>query len=178
MRKVLLVEDESYLERALGDVQNLFRFMGREFEPDATADLLAVIVMPAAAMERLTSQFQSCDLASVALGDRLFSTESISVNGRWLLLTLNRPDLLEPTSRHEALGRMLTILRDERYVKSIAGVFPVFPFEEPADSMAEQLDYLSCKHRDVLATSVLLVHLKQVYPSSESIQLMSIRQSQ
>lgn len=178
MRKLLLVGDEGYLERSLQDVQNLLRCVGRQSEPDAIGDLLAVIVIPSAAMERLASQIQPCDLTSVTHGDRLFSAESISVNGRWLLLTLHRADLLEPTSRHECLSRILTILRDERYVQSLANVFPVFPFEEAAESMAEQLDYLGCEHPDVLATNVLLFYRHKVYPSSTSIRLMSIRQFQ
>jgi hypothetical protein len=78
MRKVLLVEDESYLERALADVQKLFRFVDRALAPGATFDLLAAMVVPAAAMESFASKFQACDLASAALGDRLFSGDDFA----------------------------------------------------------------------------------------------------
>lgn len=163
MRKVLMIEDESHLEHALEDVLSLFRFLAGEFEHDPIADLLAVIVMPAETKEYCAWSFQTCDVVEIPSCNRLFSVESVSVDGVWSLLTLNRADLLEPTPRHTSLDRILTSLREDQYASGIARVYPVFPYEEPFDSVSEQLAYLRSTHRDVLAPQPLWLHRKQVH---------------
>lgn len=155
MRKILLVQNECYLDRALQDVSNLIGFERRSTNKDGVVDLLAVILMSPSAIARLISEDQTCELSHLANSTPLFSPDSISVNGMWLLITVSQPDLLEPTARQEALGRILNILRSKGCVESLNTVFPAFPSEEVDESIAEQMSYLGYVHPGLPATNAL-----------------------
>lgn len=157
MRKILLVHDERYLDRALQDVENLIGLQPQLASEDDVVDLLAVFLMPPSAIARLASEAQSCGPYRLANHNPLFSPESISVNGIWLLLTIYHPELLEPTARQEALSQLLNILRTKGYVENLAAVFPVFPSDENnAGSIGEQMIHLRSVHPALPATNALL----------------------
>ncbi len=103
MRKILLVQDESYLDRALRDVFRLFGCERQLINKDEVLDLLAVILMPLSGDARLTSEVQTCELFCLAHDIPLFSPDSASVSGIWLLLTVSQADPENSTKRQEAL---------------------------------------------------------------------------
>lgn len=64
MRKVLLVHDEIYLNRALENVQSLMGFERRASADDDVFDLLAVILIPPATLARaLPERGHPCNLS-------------------------------------------------------------------------------------------------------------------
>jgi len=126
MRKVLFVQNEQYLDRALQDVGSLIAFEQQHIGKEKQVDLLAVILLQPEAMAQLTSEQQTCDLPGSAWSATPFACDSVSVNGIWLLLTVNQPYLPHQVSRQETLSRVLSVLQTNGYVKSRGTIFPVF----------------------------------------------------
>lgn len=110
MHKILLVHDESYLDRALRDVFRLIGYERQLMNKDEVLDLLAVILMPLSGDARVTSEVQTCELFCLANNAPLFSPDSVSVSGVWLLLTVSQSDPANSTKRQEALSRILNVL--------------------------------------------------------------------
>jgi hypothetical protein len=142
MRKLLFVHDERYLNHAIRNVQELLGLEHRLSEGKNVSDLLAVLLMSPQLVNELLSQEQEFDLPRLADRNSLFSPDSVSVNGLWILVTLSRLDLQEPRTRHEALDRVLDILQTLGFVQDSATVFPVSPSEEPYLSIREQMTFL------------------------------------
>jgi hypothetical protein len=109
-------------------------------------DLLAVILLPPAAMDQFTSEQQTCDLLRFAGSATPFAYDSVSVNGVWLLLTVSQPDLPHHASRQASLSRVLSVLRNNECVPSWSAIFPVFSPEENEESVAEQMEFLQKEH--------------------------------
>jgi hypothetical protein len=84
MRKVLLVQNEQYLDRALQDVGGLMVFEQQHIGKEKQVDLLAVILLPTEAIGQLTSEQQTCDPLRFAGSATPFAYDSVSVNGVWL----------------------------------------------------------------------------------------------
>lgn len=157
MRKILLVQDERYLKRALQDVENLIDCQERSASEDDVVDLLAVLPMPPSAMAHLTSDEHFCESCGSANRNLLFSAESISVSGIWLLLTIGHPELLEPTAREEALSQIVNILQTRGWIENLAAVFPVFPAaQNSGESIGKQMAYLRSVHPGLPAMNALL----------------------
>jgi hypothetical protein len=130
MRKLLLVHHERYLELAMRDVQDLLSFERRLTESNHVSDLLAVLLMSPQVINELLSPAQKCDQRCLGGQEALFGSDSVSVNGCWTLVTLNRHDFQEPRTREEALDRVLDILQTQGFVRDSGTVFRVIPFEE------------------------------------------------
>ncbi len=146
MRRILLVQNEQYLDRALQDVGGLMTFEQQHIGKEKRVDLLAVILLPPEAMAQLTSEQHTCDLLGFAGSAKPFACDSVSVNGVWLLLTVSQPDLPHHVSRQESLCRVLSVLRSNECVQSGGSIFPVFPPEEDEESVAEQMEFLRDEH--------------------------------
>ncbi len=146
MRKVLLVQNEQYLDRALQDVGGLMAFEQQHIGKEKQVDLLAVILLPPEAMVQLTSEQHTCDLLGFAGSATPFACDSVSMNGIWLLLTVSQPDLPHYVSRQESLCRFLSVLRSNEYVQSGSSIFPVFSPEEDEELVAEQMEFLRDEH--------------------------------
>jgi hypothetical protein len=131
MRRLLFVHDEQYLELAIRDVQDLFGFEQRLAAGNHVSDLLAVLLMSAEVFNELLSPDHRCDLRRVDIHDELFGPDSISVNGRWTLVTLSHDDFQEPRTRHDALDRFLNLLRTQGILRDPATVFHASWSEEP-----------------------------------------------
>lgn len=160
MRKVLLVQNEQYLDRALQDVGVLIAFEQQHIGEEKQVDLLAVILLPREAMAQLTSEHHTCDLRGSAESATPFVCDSVSMNGVWLLLTVIQPGLPQHVSRQEALSQVLSVLRTNGYVTSGGTIFPVFSPEEDERSIAEQMTYLQNEHPGLPITLSLLTHCK------------------
>ncbi len=161
MRKVLLVQNEQYLDRALQDVGGLMAFEQQHIGKEKQVDLLAVILLPPEAMVQLTSEQQTCDLLGFAGSATPFACDSVSMNGVWLLLTVRQPDLTHHVSRQESLSQVLGVLRTNGYVKSMGTIFPVFSPEEDERSIAEQMAYLQNQHPGLPITLSLSTHCEE-----------------
>lgn len=161
MRKVLLVQNEQHLDRALQDVGGLIAFEQQQIGKDKQVDLLAVILLPASAMAQLTSAQQTCDLLCFAGSDTPFACDSVSVNGIWLLLTVSQPDLPHHVSRQESLSRVLSVLRNNECVQSVSTIFPVFSPEDDDRSIADQVAYLQNEHPGLRITLSLSNHCEE-----------------
>lgn len=161
MRKVLLVQNERYLDRALQDVGSLIAFERQQIGKDEQVDLLAVILLQPSAIAQLTSGEQTCERFRVDDSATPFASHSVSVNGVWLLLTVSQPDLPQPVSRQESLSRVLSVLRAKERVQSVSTIFPVFSPEEDERSVAEQMAYLQCEHPNLPITLSLSIHCRE-----------------
>jgi hypothetical protein len=131
MHKLLFVHEERYLDRLIRDVQELLE---REYQlsgGSTICDLLAVLVMSPEVVHAILTPTQRCDLSRLEDRHSLFSPESVSVDGLWILVTLSRPDLEQPGTRHEALDRVLGVLRTQGFGLDSGKVFLVSPLEEP-----------------------------------------------
>ena len=142
MRKLLFVHDQRYLDQAMRNVQEIFGLERRLSEGNTVSDLLAVLVMSPQAVNELLSQDQECDLPRLAGRNSLFGPDSVSVNGLWMLVTLSRQDFQKPRTRHEALDRILDILRTQGFVLDSGTFFTVSPSEEPHMFLREQMAFL------------------------------------
>ncbi|MBW4025927.1 MAG: hypothetical protein HIU93_00850 [Acidobacteria bacterium] len=163
MRKVLLVHDEIYLNRALENVQSLMGFERRASADDDVFDLLAVILIPPATLARaLPEKGHLCNLSRLEHHHQLFSPDWISVNGIWLLLTVCQPDLLEPTARQEALSRILDTFKTKGCIQSLNAVYPVFSSSEKERSPGEQISYLESEHPGLPPTNALFIDSKKI----------------
>lgn len=160
MRRLLFVHDERYLDRAFQSVQDLLAIERRLSKNNGGSDLLAVLLMSPSSVDLLLSQEQECE--PPRLGDRnpLFNSDSVSVNGMWILVTLSHHDFLGPRKRNEALGRLLCILRTQGYVHDLATVFPVFPSDETEQSIREQVTFLRSEHPDLAAANLLVIDVR------------------
>ncbi len=142
MRKVLLISNEHYLDRALQDVYSLMAFEQQQIGKDEQVDLLAAILLQPSAIAQFTSGEQTCECHCLAFSTTPFTSDSVSVNGVWLLLTVSQPDLPYNVSRQESLSRLLSALRTKEWVQSESTIFPVFSPEEDERSVAEQMAHL------------------------------------
>ncbi len=161
MRKVLLVYHEQYLDRALQDVGSLIALEQQQSGSNEQVDLLAVILLPPAAMVQLTSEQHTCDLLRFAGIATPFACDSVSLNGIWVLLTVSQQDLLQPVSRQESLSRVLSVLRNNECVQSGGSIFPVFPPEEDEESVAEQMEFLRDEHPILPILHPLLIRCRE-----------------
>ena len=158
MRKILLVHNERYLDQALKDV---FRLVGIERQltcPDEIPGLLAVILTPLSGDAHLAAGYQTCELGCMTNYARIFSPETASVSGIWLLLTVSQSVIADSMKRQEALSRILNVLQVTKGVPNIRAVFPAFPSDESQDSIAKQIAYLDRKHPNIPMTSPLAVN--------------------
>ena len=142
MRRLLFVHEERYLEPALRNVQDLFGFEQRSAEGKRVSDLIAVLLMSSQVVDDLLSPGQTCDLQRVFHGDTLFGPDSISVNGRWTLVTLTGRDFQEPKTSDEAMNRVLDILLTQGFVLDPATVFRTSSAEELYLSVHERMQSL------------------------------------
>lgn len=151
MRRILFIDQERYLDRALRDAIRLFDVEGRYAGEDGASDLLAVVALPLAEVLCAFSETQTCDPFDSTHTQTVphFSRESISVNGVWLLLTICQPDLLDPTPRHETLSQTLKTLKNRGCFQNPPVVFPVFLVGEQESSVAWQLAYLVDAHPEL-----------------------------
>jgi hypothetical protein len=161
MRKVLLVQNEQYLDRALQDVGGLIAFEQQQIGKDKQVDLLAVILLPLATMAQLTSEQRTCDLLRPAGSATPFACDSVSLNGVWLLLTVREPDLPHHVSRQESLSRLLRIVRNNECVQRVSTIFPVFSPEQDERSIAEQMEFLQNEHPSLPITRALSIHSRE-----------------
>lgn len=161
MRKILLVQNEQYLDRALQDVGSLMAFEQQHIGKDKQVDLLAVILLPPEAMAQLTSEQHTCDLLRFADSATPFACDSVSVNGIWLLLTIRQPGPAHHVSSQEALSQVLGVLRTNGYVTNGGIIFPVFSPEVDERSIAEQMAYLQNQHPGLPITLSLSTHCEE-----------------
>ena len=131
MRKLLFVHEERYLEPAIRSVQELLSLERRISDGNTVSDVLAVLLMSSQVVNKLLSQEQACDLSRVTDSNVRFGSESVSLNGVWILVTLLHEEFQEPRTRHEALDRVLDMLRTQGLVRDSATVVPLPPSEEP-----------------------------------------------
>lgn len=157
MPKVLLVHKERYLDRALQDVGSLMAFEQQQISEDEPLDLLAVILLPPSSTAQLTSEDRTCELFCLADSTNLFTSDSVSVNGVWTLLTVRPPDVREPANRQELLSRVLSALQDTEFVLTMCAVFPVFSSEQDARLIWEQMAYLQREHPSLPVTTALSI---------------------
>ncbi|CAN5626239.1 hypothetical protein BH10ACI4_BH10ACI4_07580 [soil metagenome] len=162
MRKILLIQNEQYLDRALQDVCGLMTFEQQHIGKEKQVDLLAVILLPPDAMAQLTAEQQTCDLLRFAGSASPFACDSVSVNGVWLLLTVSQPDLPHHVSRQESLCRVLSLLRSNESVQRVSTIFPVFSPEEDERSIAEQMAYLKNEYPGLSITLFLSIRAKNL----------------
>lgn len=155
MRKILFVHKETYVDRALKDVQKFFEVESRHA---TESDLLAVIIMPVTVFAQLYPPGQERALTLVKPSTTLFGVQSMSINGIWTLLTINQPELLEPTSRQETLIRTLNIIREHGCLDNFQGIFPVFPAGESEEEIKTQMAYLGNAHPDLLTAKSLTIN--------------------
>jgi hypothetical protein len=161
MRKILLIQNEQYLDRALQDVCGLMTFEQQHIGKEKQVDLLAVILLPPDAMAQLTAEQQTCDLLRFAGSASPFACDSVSVNGVWLLLTVSKPDPPHHVSRQESLSRVLRFMRNNKCLQGGSSIFPVFSPAEDGRSIAEQMAYLKSEHRDFPITLSLSTHCEK-----------------
>ena len=146
MRKLLFVHDEQHLELAIRNVQDFLDFEQRLTKGDAASDLLAVLLVCPDVVHELLLSEQECALRPSADGSPLFGSDSVSVNDIWTLVTLSHQNFQEPRTRHEALDRVLDILRTQGFVRDAATVFRISPSEEPHLLICEQMHFLKTEH--------------------------------
>ncbi len=158
MRRILLVQNEQYLDRALQNVGGLMTFEQQHIGKEKQVDLLAVILLPPEAMAQIT---HACDLLGFAGSATPFACDSVSVNGVWLLLTVNQPVLPQHVSRQESLSRVLSFLRSNECVQSGGSIFPVFSPEEDEESVAEQMEFLRDEHPSLPILHPLSIRLRE-----------------
>jgi hypothetical protein len=161
MRKILLIQNEQYLDRALQDVCGLMTFEQKHIGKEQQVDLLAVILLPPDAVAQLIVEQQTCDLLRFAGSASPFACDSVSVNGVWLLLTVSQPDLPHHVSRQESLSRVLRFMRYNKCLQGGSSILPVFSPEEDGRSIAEQMAYLKDEHPDFRITRSLSTHRKE-----------------
>ncbi len=142
MHKLLFVHEERFLDLAVRNVQELLAFEQRVPDRSSASDLLAVLLMSPRVVNELLSPEQDCDPQRFADRHSLFGPDSVSVNGRWILVTLSRPDVEEPGKRHEALDKVLDILRTQGFVRGSDQVFPVSTLGGQPLSIGEEIDDL------------------------------------
>jgi hypothetical protein len=142
MRKLLFVHDEQYLELAIRNVQDLLGFEQRLADGNHVSDLLAVLLMSAEVFNELLSADHRCDLQRVTNHDELFRPDSISVNGRWTLVTLSHDDFQEPRTRRDAVDRFLALLRTQGILRDPGTVFRVSWSEEPHPLVCDYMHFL------------------------------------
>lgn len=174
MRKILLVHNELYLERAVQDVVGLFGFEQPRARKDEVLDLLAVIVTPLPGDAHALSEDQTCGLGCLTNYAQLFSPESVSVSGIWLLVTVSPSDAADSTKRQEALSRILNVLQVKDGARKISAVIPVFPSEESQDSIAEQVTYLESEHRNIPRTNPLSIDFHEYPPNLTKVRLRTV----
>lgn len=173
MRKVLLVQNEQYLDRALQDVGSLMAFEQRHIGKEKQVDLLAVILLSPEAMAQVIAEQPTCDLLRFARSATPFTCDSVSVNGVWLLLTIKQPDLPHHVSRQEALSQMLGFLRTNGYVQSMSTIFPVFSPEDDEWLIAEQMAYLKNEHPKLTHHPLVIDSLRRAFLSTSTSALHS-----
>jgi hypothetical protein len=170
MRKLLFVQSEYYLERALEDVGNLIQFEQQRMSGEDIFDLLAVILISPSTIALITSEQQTCDRLHLADSNPMFGPDSMSVNGMWLLLTVRQSELLEQTVRQVALSQILITLRTKGIIKNLADVFPVFSPKESESAIGEQMSYLGSIHPDLPKANALFWATKGSFATLESLQ--------
>lgn len=173
MRKVLLVQNEQYLDRALQDVGGLMAFEQQHIGNDKQVDLLAVILLPPEAIAQLTSEQQTCDPLRFAGIATPFACDSVSVNGVWLLLTIRQPGPAHHASRQESLSRVLRFMRNNKCLQRGSYIFPVFPPEEYGRLVAEQMAYLKNEHPDLAITLSLSTHWEENLQTTSKAPMQS-----
>ena len=161
MRKILLIQNEQYLDRTLQGVCGLMTFEQKHIGKEKQVDLLAVILLPPDAMAQLNAEQQTCDLLCFAGSASPFACDSVSVNGVWLLLTVSQPDLPHHVSRQESLSRVLRFMRNNKCLQGGSSIFPVFSSKEDGRSIAEQIAYLKDEHPDFPITRSLSTHCEE-----------------
>lgn len=161
MRKILLIQNEQYLDRALQDVGGLMTFEQQHIGKEKQVDLLAVILLPPDAMAQLTSEQQTCDLLRSAGSATPFACDSVSVSGVWLLLTVSQPEPPHHVSRQESLSQVLSALRSNGCVQSGVSIFPVFPPEEVERSVGEQMEFLRDEHPSLAILQPLSIRCRE-----------------
>lgn len=174
MRKILLVHNERYLDRALHDVLRLVGFEQQLRSQDEVLDLLAVILMPPSGDAHVASQVQTCELGWLTNDAQIFSLESVSVSGIWSLLTVSQSIMANSMKRQEALSRILKVLQVKEGVRNISAVIPVFPSNESQDSIAEQIAYLEREHDSILVTSPSALDFHESPPTLRRVGLCTV----
>jgi hypothetical protein len=137
MRKLLFVHEERYLELAIRNVQELLDFEQRLSESNTVSDLLAALLISSKVVNEFLSQKQYCDLSCLTDSNMLFGPASVSLNGVWILVTLLHEEFQEPRTRHEALDRVLDILRIQGLVRDSEKVFLAHPTKGPHMSIGK-----------------------------------------
>lgn len=165
MRKILLVHNERFLDRALEDALCLMGYERERTSKREILDLLAVIVTPLSGDGRFTSDDQTVRLSCLTHDPRVFSPDSVSVSGIWLLLTINQSGLADSTERHEALTRILNGLQMKEGVRRISAVMPVFSAEESEGSVAEQMACLESEHHSIPISTPFVVDFQEHPPT-------------
>jgi hypothetical protein len=165
MRKILLVHNESYLDRALEDALYLIGYERQRTSKNEVLDLLAVILTPLSGDGSFTSEDQTVELSCLTDDTRFFNPDSVSVSGIWLLLTINQSDLADSTERQEALTRILNVLRVKEGVRRISAVMPIFSAEESERSVAEQMAYLESERHSIPISTPFVVDFQEHPPT-------------
>lgn len=173
MRKVLLVQNEKYLDRALQDVSDLITVEQQHTGKERQCDLLAAIVLPSALAAQLTSEQQTCDFLRLRGSAAPFACDSVSVNGVWLLLTVSQPELPHHISRQESLSRVLWALRSSGCIQSGVSIFPVFPPGADEEFVAEQMEFLRFEHPSLPIHQPLSIRCLEYYPTTSKAGLLT-----
>jgi len=146
MRKILLVQKDEYRDRALQDVDSLIAFEQQHIGKNDQVDLLAVIVGPLSILSQLAARDQTCGHFASSDGEPTLTSDSVSVNGVWQLLTLSQMDASGPITRQESLSRVLNVLSERQDVQRVSSIFPAFSSDDDEQSVAEQMAHLRRQH--------------------------------
>lgn len=159
MARLLVIHDEAFLELAIQSAGNFIQFEERHSSKEHVSDLLAVIVMPRSAAPSLHSDLPPCEPATSTNGNcrHLRNLESISLDGLWLLITIDHPDLLDPLPRQEALVQSLSAFRVQRCFDTGGKVFPIIPHSHDEISSYD-FTLLQTSHPDLFTGEILAVN--------------------
>lgn len=173
MRKVLLVHKEQYVDQAVKEALRLLGYERRRTSRYEVLDLLGVLVMPFTSDLFFAPKSITHGPDFVEAHTGVFSHESVSVNGIWLMLTINPLDPADAIQRHEALSRAIRALNTQERGHPIEAVIPISFIGDKEPVLAAEREHLEREHPEILIRSSLRFDFQDCFRDHSSLHLCS-----